>query len=75
MFNCPYEVLESKNLIYDMSFEFWQKQCNAHGLIQLIDEIRAQLDKGNFGSRISADFQKLLDTIEYNILIQKLNCK
>ena len=75
MFDCPYEVLESKNLINDMSFGFWQKQCNSHALIQLTDEIRKQLDKGNFGSRISADIQKLLDTIDHNILIQKLNCK
>ena len=42
-------------------------------MIHLTDKIREQLDKGNFGCGIFVDFQKAFDTVDHNILIQKLN--
>ena len=44
-----------------------------HALIHLTDKIREQLDKGNFACGISVDFQKAFDTVDHQILIQKLN--
>ena len=41
-------------------------------MIHLTDKIREQLDKGNFGCGIFVDFQKAFDTVDHNILIQKL---
>ena len=68
-----YESLESKNLIYDLQFGFQQKHLTSHALIHLTDKIREQLDKWNFGCGIFVDFQKAFDTVDHNILIQKLN--
>ena len=73
MYNHLYEFLESKNLIYDLQFGFQQKHLTSHALIHLTDKIREQLDKGNFGCGIFVDFQKAFDTVDHNILIQKLN--
>ena len=73
MYNRLYEFLESKNLIYDLQFGFQQKHSTSHALIHLTDKIREQLDKGNFGCGIFVDFQKAFDTVDHNILIQKLN--
>ena len=72
MYNRLYEFLESKNLIYDLQFGFRQKHSTSHALIHLTDKIREQLDKGNFGCGIFVDFQKAFDTVDHNILIQKL---
>ena len=73
MYNSLYEFLESINLIYDLQFSFRQKNSTSHALIHLTDKIGEQLDKGYFGCGKFVDFQKVSDTIDYNILIQKLN--
>ena len=73
MYNHLCEFLESKNLIYDLQFGFRQKYSTYHTLIHLTDEIREQLDKGSISCGIFVDFQKAFDTVDHNILIQKLN--
>ena len=69
MYNCLYEFLKSKNLIYDLQFGFRQKHSISHALIYLNGKIRELLDKGNFGCGIFVDFQKAFDIVDQNILI------
>ena len=71
--NHLYEFLKSKNFIYDLQFGFQQKQSTCHALVHLTDKIWEQLDKGSFGCEIFVVFQKASDTVDHNILIQKLN--
>ena len=42
-------------------------------LIHLTDKQRDQLGKGNFSCGIFVEFQKVFDTVDHNILIQKWN--
>ena len=56
-----------------MQFGFRQKHLISHALIHVTDKIREQLDKGNFARSIFVDFQKAFDTVDHQILIQKLN--
>ena len=71
MYNRLYEFLEFINLIYDLQFGFLQKHSTS--LIHLTDKTREKIDKGNFGCGICVDFQKVFDTVHYDILIRKLN--
>ena len=71
--NHLYEFLKSKNFIYDLQFGFQQKHSTCHALVHLTDKIWEQLDKGSFGCEIFVVFQKASDTVDHNILIQKLN--
>ena len=73
MYNRLYKFLETNNLIYSLQFGFRQKHSTSHALIHLTDKIREQLDKGNFACGIFVDFQKAFDTVDHQILIQKLN--
>ena len=56
-----------------MQFGFRQKHSTFHALIHLTDKIREQSDKVNFACGIFVDFQKAFDTVDHQILIQKLN--
>ena len=61
------------SVICDWQFGFRQKYSTSHALIHLTDKIREQLDSGNFACAIFVDLQKVFDTVDYVILIQKLN--
>ena len=69
IYNRLYKFLESKNLIIYLQFDF----PTSHALIHLTDKIREQLGTGNFVCGIFADFQRIFDTFDHVILIQKLN--
>ena len=73
LYNCLYKFLETNNLIYSLQFGFRQKHSTSHARIHQTNKIREQLDKGNFACGIFVDFQKAFDTVDHQILIQKLN--
>ena len=58
------------SVIYDLQFGFRQKYSTFHALIHLTDKIIEQLDSGNFTCGIFVDS---FDTVDLDILIQKLN--
>ena len=61
------------SVIYNLQFCFRQKYSTPHALTYLTDKIRKQLDSGNFACGIFVDLQKAFDTVDHDILIQKLN--
>ena len=73
MYNRLYKFLETNNLIYSLQFGFRQRHSTSHAFIHLTDKIKEQLDKENFACGIFVDFQKAFDTVDHEILIQKLN--
>ena len=74
MYNRLYNFLEFNGVIYDLQFGFRQKKKSTfHALIHLTDKIGEQLDSGNFACGTFFDLQKVFDTVDHDILIQKLN--
>ena len=61
------------SVIYDFQFGFRQKYSTSDALMYLTDKIREQLEVGNFARRIFVDLQKAFDTVDHDIVIQKLN--
>ena len=61
-------LIGTNNPIYRFQFGFKQKRSTSH-----TDKIKEQLDKGNFACGIFVHFQKAFDTVDHQILIQKLN--
>ena len=73
MYNRLYIFLEMNSVIWGLQFGFRQKYSTFHVLIHLTDKIRRQLHSGNFACVIFFDLQKVFDTVDHDILIQKLN--
>ena len=72
MFKRLPNFLDISNLIYSLQFSFRPKYSTTHALINLTESIRQSLDEGSFGFGIIVDLQKAFDTVDYKILLYKL---
>jgi len=64
--------LDKHKVITKKQFGFRNKHSTNHALISLTENIRKQLDSGNFSCGIFIDFQKAFDTVDHQILLSKL---
>lgn len=68
-----YQFLEDYQCIYSLQFGFRKKHSTNHALIQITETIRQALDDKKFACGIFVDLQKAFDTVNHNILIDKLD--
>ena len=60
------------NIITDIRYGFKSNHSTAHALIDANNYISTSLDKGNFTMGIFLDLRKAFDTVDHDILLQKL---
>ena len=68
-----YIFLENNNIFYDKQFGFRNKHSTTHALTEITEKIREALDKKQFACGIFIDLQKAFDTVNHDILLDKLN--
>ena len=68
-----YSFLEENRLIYDHQFGFRTKHSTNHAVISLTELIKSYKDSGNTVAGIFIDLQKAFDTVNHQILCDKLN--
>ena len=73
MYKQVHNFLTENNIIYDLQFGFRQKFSASHALINFTENIRQALDEGYIGCCIFVDLQKAFDTVDYEILLSKLD--
>ena len=73
MYKRLYTFLNKNNVIYNLQFGFRQQYSTSHALINITENIRKALDDGNIGCGVFVDLQKAFDTVDYQILLAKLN--
>ena len=67
-----YSFLNKYNILYDYQFGFREKHSTILALIEIMDSIRENLDKGNSIIGIYLDLSKAFDTVNHKILLHKL---
>ena len=72
MFNRVFNFLEKYKCIFHRQFGFRQKHSTTHALIEITENISKALDTGKFACGIFIDLQKAFDTVNHNILLDKL---
>ena len=73
MHNSIYEFLEKYKLIYPLQFGFRQHYSISYALLSLTESIMKPLDEGNFAFGVFVDLEKAFDTVDHNILLEKLD--
>jgi exonuclease III len=72
MFTRVFSFLEKENAIYDKQFGFRPKHSTNHAIISITEKIREALDNDKFACGVFVDLQKAFDTVNHEILLQKL---
>ena len=68
-----YNFLELHDILFQMQFGFRNGHSTDHALISLSERIKSTVDSNRVGCGIFIDLQKAFDTVNHNILLQKLN--
>ena len=68
-----YEFLESNELNYNRQFDFRANHSINHALISMTESIKSFLDSGDLAAGIFIDIEKAFDTVNHQILYNKLN--
>ena len=58
--------------IYSRQFGFRKAHSTVNTLINIVENIRESLDKGEFACGVFVDLQKAFDTVDHEILLSKL---
>ena len=67
-----YDFLELHNILFNFQFGFRASHSINHALISLTEMIKNTLDNKRFGCGIFLDLQKAFDTVNHEILLNKL---
>ena len=65
--------LEANNVLYKNQFGFRQKNSTVHSLISLTETVRSAIENNNLACGIFIDLQKAFDTVDHDILLDKLH--
>ena len=68
-----YNFLSTHHCIYNLQFGFRPGHSTNHALLSLTEEIRNALDNNLFACGIFIDLRKAFDTVDHDILLQKLD--
>ena len=72
MYNRLQNYLKNQNILYDKQFGFQTGHFTDHAIAQLVDQIYKAFEKNEYTLGILTDLVKAFDTIDYSILLRKL---
>ena len=72
MYNRIELFLSEFEIIYKLQFGFRKKYSTEHALLSIVEEIRKNLNNGEFSCGAFIDLEKAFDTVNHQILLSKL---
>ena len=59
-------------MFFNNQFGFRAKHCTTHAVLNIVDKIQHAIDSGNFSCGLFLDLSKAFDTVNHQILLNKL---
>ena len=72
MYNRLYKFLLENNILYQKQFGFQNGHSAKHAILQLVNQITEAFSQGKYTLGNFLDLSKAFDTINHNILLEKL---
>ena len=72
VFNRLTSFLNINNILYNKQFGFRSKHSTLHAILSITDKIQTAIEDNTYSCGIFLDLSKAFDTVNHNLLIQKL---
>ena len=72
MYKRLYNFLEYHNILFENQFGFRKNNSTTYALMEITEKIKESIDKKKYGCGIFIDLRKAFDTVNHNILLNKL---
>ena len=73
MYNRLYNYLKKYNILSESQFGFHEGHSTYMALLVLLENIVNTLEKGHGAVGLFLDFKEAFDTVDYDLLLQKMN--
>ena len=73
MYTRTNSFIDKEGILCSSQYGFRQKHSTEHAILDIVNEIQSDMDKGHFSCGVFIDLQKAFDTVNHDIIITSKN--